>query len=57
MTSPYAKGIVAIIGAAVTAALGIVPPHTTTWQILTVLAAAVTAAGVYVVPNTPKPQS
>ena len=54
MTSPYAKGIVAIIGAAVTAALGIVPPHTTTWQILTVLAAAVTAAGVYLVPNAPK---
>lgn len=55
MSSPYAKAIVAIIGATVTAALGIVPPHSTTWEILTVLAAAVTAAGVYLVPNAPKP--
>lgn len=54
MTSPYAKAIVAIVGAAVTAGLGIVPPHSTMWQILTVLAAAVTAAGVYLVPNAPK---
>lgn len=50
----YAKAIVAIIGAAVTAALGILPANTTTWQLLTILSAAVTAAGVYLVPNAPK---
>jgi hypothetical protein len=49
----YAKAIVAICGAAVTAALGIIPANTTLWQILTVLAAAITAAGVYLVPNQP----
>lgn len=49
----YAKALVAVAGAAVTAALGIVPPHSTTWQLLTVAAAALTAAGVYLIPNTP----
>ena len=48
----YAKALVAIAGAAVTAALGIVPPQSTTWELLTVAAAALTAAGVYFVPNT-----
>ncbi len=46
-----AKAIVAVIGAAVTAALGIVPPSTTVWQVLTVISAALTAVGVYLVPN------
>ncbi len=50
----YQKAIVAIVGAAVTAALGIVPPNSTVWQVLTVVAAAVTAAGVYLTPNSPK---
>jgi len=49
----YAKAIVGIVGAAVTAALGIVPPNTTTWTLLTILSAAITAAGVYLVPNRP----
>jgi hypothetical protein len=49
----YAKAFVAIAGAAVTAALGIVPPASPTWSILTVLAAALTAFGVYQVPNAP----
>lgn len=50
------KAIVAVAGAAVTAALGIFPANTTTWQLLTILAAALTAAGVYLVPNkTPAP--
>ena len=48
-----AKALVAIIGAAVTAALGILPHGTTGWTILTIAAAALTAAGVYLVPNTP----
>lgn len=47
----YAKALVGIAGAAVTAALGIVPPSSPTWSLLTVLAAAITAAGVYLVPN------
>lgn len=54
MTSPYAKAIVAIIGAALTTALGVIPPNTTLWIVLTILSAAATAAGVYLVPNTPK---
>ena len=55
MTSPYAKGIVAVIGVAVTAALGIIPANTITWQVLTVVSAVVTAVGVYLIPNTPTP--
>lgn len=54
--SAYAKAVVAIAGAAVTAALGILPAHSSTWTLLTILAAALTAAGVYLVPNTPKPR-
>lgn len=51
----YAKAIVGIGGSAVTAALGIFPAHSTTWQLLTILSAAITAAGIYLVPNKPKP--
>ena len=47
----YSKAFVAIAGATVTAALGLVPPNTTLWQLLTVAAAALTAASVYIVPN------
>lgn len=47
----YAKAIVAIAGAAVTAALGIFPANSTTWTILTIVAAVLTATGVYLVPN------
>lgn len=47
----YAKAIVAVAGASVTAALGVVPPNSTTWNLLTVAAAALTAFGVYLVPN------
>jgi hypothetical protein len=53
--APYLKAIVAIGGAAVTAALGIFPPNTQTWTLLTILSAALTAAGVYAVPNKPSP--
>jgi hypothetical protein len=49
--NPYAKFIVAALGGAITAALAIVPPHTNLWMVLTVLAASLTAAGVYAVPN------
>jgi hypothetical protein len=48
-----AKAFVAIAGATVTAALGLIPPHTTLWTILTIAAVALTAAGVYLVPNAP----
>lgn len=47
----YAKAIVAILGAAVTAALGIVPDQSVLFAVLTVVSAALTAAGVYAVPN------
>jgi hypothetical protein len=47
----YEKAILAIIGSAVTAALGIFPANTTVWQVLTVVSAVLTAAGVYLVPN------
>lgn len=46
-----AKALVAILGATVTAALGIFPANTTAWTVLTILSAALTAAGVYLVPN------
>ncbi len=51
--SPYAKTITAVIGAAVTAALGTVPEDSTVFTTLTVIAAVLTALGVYTVPNTP----
>ena len=51
----YAKALVAIAGSTVTAALGLVAPHTTVWTILTILSAALTAAAVYLVPNAPAP--
>lgn len=47
----YAKAVVAVVGAAVTAALGLVAPDTTTWIVLTIVSAALTAASVYVTPN------
>lgn len=49
----YAKALVAIAGSTVTAALAIAPPHSGAWQVLTILAAALTATGVYLVPNKP----
>jgi len=47
-----AKAIAAVIGAGITAALGIIPENTTTWVILTVASAVCTAVVVYFVPNT-----
>lgn len=47
----YAKAIIAILGAGITASLGIVAPDTDLFNILTIAAAVVTAAGVYLVPN------
>lgn len=51
----YAKGFVAVAGAGVTAALGIFPAHTAVWNGLTIAAAVLTALGVVIVPNEPKP--
>lgn len=53
MTTGIEKAVVATLGAAVTSALGLVPPTSPLWTVLTILAAALTAAGVYFVPNTP----
>lgn len=51
----YSKFIVAVLGAAVTAALQL--GLTGTWQqVLTVVSAAITAAAVYQVSNTPTPK-
>jgi hypothetical protein len=49
--SKYAKAWVSIAGATVTAALALFPPDTGVWTALTILSAALTAAGVYLVPN------
>lgn len=49
-----AKALVAIIGSAITAALGLASQGSTVWIALTVLSAALTTAAVYLVPNAPK---
>ncbi len=49
----YAKALVAVVGAAVTAALAIFPAGSTTYNALTIAAAALTALAVYLVPNKP----
>lgn len=49
----YAKALVAVLGAGITAALGIVPPDSDLWNVLTVLAAMLTVASVYAVKNAP----
>ncbi len=49
-----AKAWVAVVGAGVTAALGLFPANTAVWQALTIAAAILTAASVYLVPNAPK---
>lgn len=46
----YAKAIVAVVGAAVTAGLGLGLTGTVQ-QVLVIVAAALTALGVYVAPN------
>lgn len=47
-----AKAAVAVVGAAITTALGLIPTGTPTWNALTIVAAALTAVAVYLVPNT-----
>lgn len=51
----YAKAIAAILGAGLTAALGTIAPDTDLFNTLTILSVMLTAAGVYLVPNAPKP--
>lgn len=51
----YLKAIIAIVGAGITAALGIVSPDTDLFSALTIAAAVLTAAGVYFAPNDPMP--
>jgi len=48
-----AKFWVGLIGAVVTSLLTVFGPGTRTYQVLTVVSALVTAAGVYLVPNAP----
>lgn len=47
----YAKSIVATIGGTVTTLLGVIPDRGTESVILTVIAAACTSIGTYLVPN------
>lgn len=47
----FEKAFVAIAGSAVTAALGVFPSGGTVWTVLQIASAAITAIGVYVVPN------
>lgn len=49
----YAKAVVAVAGAALTAALGIFPQGSAAWNVCTILAAAFTALAVYFTPNAP----
>lgn len=49
--APYAKSIVAVLGAMVTAALAIIAPDTDLFTVLTIASAGITALGVYVIPN------
>jgi NAD-dependent SIR2 family protein deacetylase len=49
----YAKLIVTLVGAGITTALGLIPPTTTLWIVLTIVSAMLTAYGVYKVPNAP----
>ncbi len=51
--SRYAKALVAAVGAAITAALGIIPSDSAWGKALTIAAAALTTIGVYLTPNLP----
>lgn len=48
-----AKFLVAVVGAGVTSALTIWGPETSVGQVLVVVAAVLTAVGVWATPNTP----
>ena len=47
----YAKAIVGIAGTSITAALGLIPETSSLSIILTILSVALTASGIYLVPN------
>lgn len=47
----YAKGIIAAVGLALTGALSLFAPHTTTWDVLTVIVIVAGAVGTVAVPN------
>lgn len=49
----YAKTVVAILGVGITTTLGLISPDTVLFTVLTIISAMVTAASVYLVPNTP----
>lgn len=49
----YSKAIIAVVGAGLTAATGLVAPDSTWGHIITIALAIATAAGVYLVPNDP----
>lgn len=51
MNSKYLKTIIATIGGVVTSSLVLFPPDSTTFKVLTVVSAALTAVLVYAFPN------
>lgn len=55
--SNYSKAIVAILGVGITTALDLITPDTDLWMVLKIVSAMLTAAGVYLVPNTSTPNS
>lgn len=58
--SKYLKTIIAVVGGTITSCLVLFPPDSQTYQVLAVISAALTAAGVYLFPNregsTPPPE-
>lgn len=50
----YAKGIIASVGLALTGAISLFAPHTTAWNVLTVIVIVCGAIGTVAIPNAPK---
>lgn len=48
------KALWAALGGAASAVLAVVPPDTTEWRAASIVAAVLTALGVYVLPNAPR---
>ena len=55
MSSKYLKSIIAVAGGTITSCLVLFPPDSTTYQLLAVASAVLTAVGVYLFPNTDSP--
>jgi hypothetical protein len=56
ISNPYLKFIVALVGAAATAAVQVFGPEGTAGQVATIIVVVLTALGVYEAPNKPAVQ-